>query len=67
MQPLENIDSRSNKGGLWQTIVKAIRVVVVNKAVAKAVVNKEAAREIKAADKVAKRAADKATAKLSNY
>jgi len=63
MQTLENIDSRSNKGGLWQTIKKAIRVVAVNKAA----VNKEAAREIKAADKVAKRAAGKATAKLSNY
>lgn len=55
---------RSNKGEIWQTIVKAIRVVVVNKAA----VNKEAARVTKAAAKVvaAKRAAaSKAVAKLT--
>jgi len=56
---------RSNKGEIWQTIVKAIRVVVVNKAA----VNKEAAARVtKAAAKVVavtKRAASKATAKLT--
>jgi len=63
---------RTIKGGLWQTIEKAIRAVVVNKAVVvanKAVVAKKeaAARETKAAaDKVAKRAASKATAELTN-
>ena len=62
--------SDRSRGNLWQTIVKAIKVVavnklVVNKAVAnKAVANREAAREIKAADKAAKKAAaaSKATA-----
>jgi len=61
---------RSIKGGLWQTIVKAIRAVVVNKAVAnKEAVNKVAAKAVvnTAADKVAKKvavAAGKATAEL---
>ena len=61
MQPVEKHNLRSNKGGLCQTIKKAIRAVVVNKAE----VSKEAAREIKAADKVAKKAGSKATAETN--
>ena len=58
----QSISDRT-RGGTCQTIVKAIRVVVVNKAA----VNKAAARVTKAAAKVvaAKRAAEsKATVKL---
>jgi hypothetical protein len=57
-----HIDSDRTKGGLCQTIKKAIRVVVVNKVEA----NKAAARETKAAAVVAKKAAAaRATAKLT--
>jgi hypothetical protein len=56
VQPVDKHNLRSNKGGLWQTIKRAIRVMVVNKAEAR-----DQARATKAADKVAvKRAASKA-------
>jgi hypothetical protein len=60
------IDSDRTRGEIWQTIVKAIRVVVVNKAA----VNKEAAaratKAAVAAKVVAKKAANKAaTARLT--
>ena len=58
------------KGDIWQTIVKTIKVVavnklVVNKAVASKAANKEAARVTKAADKVAKKAAAVAASKAA--
>jgi len=63
--------SDRSRGDICQTIVKKIRVVAVNKPVAsrvvasRAVANKEAAREIKAADKVAKKAAAVAASKAT--
>jgi hypothetical protein len=58
--------SDRSRGDICQTIVKKIRVVAVNKLVAsRAVANKEAAREIKAADKVAKKAAAVAASKAT--
>ena len=62
----ERNKSDRSRGDICQTIVKKIRVVAVNKPVAsRAVANKEAAREIKAADKVAKKAAAEAASKAT--
>jgi hypothetical protein len=68
----ERNNSDRSRGDICQTIVKKIKVVAVNKPVASravvantVVANKEAAREIKAADKVAKKAAAVAASKAT--